>query len=152
MKKSKSTWILVADGMRARFFERHPDKKHLSEIEALDRTDERPPHGRPHLERLGRVFDSYGLGRHAMEPRTELGETEENRFIAEVIDILSEAFADHQFDRFVVVAPPDILGKFRKAMPKNLENALVETMNKELTVLTTPQLEDYFMKHHGSIF
>jgi protein required for attachment to host cells len=148
MKKIR-TWTLVLDGRRAKILESQHGQAHLTTVECLDRAGETPLDRRAHLERLGRVFDSHGIGRHAIEPRRALGEVEEANFIKEVLQVLSDAFEKKLFDRLVVAAPPDILGKYRKTLPKNLDNAVVETVNKELAGLTQAQLEDYFTKHQG---
>lgn len=149
--KSVKTWLLVADGTHARIFESRSGQHGLSEVDVFDRSEEANAARSAHIERLGRVFDSYGLGRHAMEPRRQLGEVEEHRFVEEILQELSQDAYKNLFDRLVIIAPPVTLGRFRKAMPKQLQHVLAETMNKDLTGLTTPQLEDYLKSKHSDL-
>ena len=77
-----STWIIVADASRARFFEASGSSSDIFETETLTH-----PEGRLHEQDLtsdlpGRAYDSSGEGRHAMgssvEPKKH--EIEEKRY------------------------------------------------------------------------
>ncbi len=61
------TWLIVADGARARFFERKSASE-LSEFDVMVSPEGRTDEGSLASDRPGRSFDSRGDGRHAMEP------------------------------------------------------------------------------------
>src|SRR5215470_3294630 len=110
--ESGRTWILLADGRRARLLvEQHRGGELLepsdwvmkiSEDELYDLQD-RPP----------RAFDRVGPGRHAMDRGFDPHEDEERKFLHRVASRLAEAARTGQFHHLVLAAPPRALGALR---------------------------------------
>jgi len=147
MKRIK-TWILIADGARARILlndgpgrgvKPGPDKE-FEGVNALSREigSDRP----------GRSFDSSGLGgRHSMEPRTDPHEHEQRAFHHRLAEYLDGAAKRGEFDRLVVVAPPKALGNLRTELTAAARAKVVGELNKDLTHVPVHDLA----AHLGSV-
>lgn len=137
----KTTWILVADGARARLFEARGapgapigdairewsgNRRRTSEIMA---------------DKPGRTFDSAGGGRHAKAPRTDARDVEEEMFLREVADYVSGK--TDAYDALVLVAPATAMGGLRKLLSKQAAARVVDELVKDLTGETPSQLDGH---------
>lgn len=130
-----NTWILVADGTRARLFELTPPNKTLTEIACLTNPDGRAPGRQANTDRLPRVNESVGSARHAIEPHTSLREKSTNQFAHTVSDALERGRNDHKFDRLVLVAPSRFLGALHGNLSKSLVECVAGEFRRNLTAL-----------------
>ncbi|MFO1189907.1 MAG: host attachment protein [Alphaproteobacteria bacterium] len=128
-----TTWILVADGARARLLVNEGPGKGIRPLEA---------HENPHMhdrtrdlgtERPGRVQESANAARHSMEPRVDWHTWEKHLFAKGLAESLNAAAAAGKFDRLVLVAPPHILGELRVALNKKVREKISGEINKDLT-------------------
>ena len=140
----QTTWILVADGSRARIF-RAADKGRI-ELHA-ESAIPHPPSRDINADRPGRTFDSAGLGRHAKEPPTDPHDKAEADFLHTLAQQIDNAHAKKEFDRLVVIAAPRALGTLRTAFPKRVSEAVVTEMAHDLTGFAAPALETYLKDH-----
>lgn len=137
-----NVYILVADSAHARLLERDvPGHKMKLVREAVN------PFGRGKVsdrmsDAAGRTFDSNGLGaRHAIEPSTDPKEVEREKYARYLATML--AGTERSYDSLVLVAPPRFLGELREALPASVRGKVVGEVQKELTHLTLPQLEEH---------
>jgi protein required for attachment to host cells len=110
------TWILLADGRRARLLveprrggelsESKDWTMSISEAELYDLQD-RPP----------RAFDRVGVGRHAMDGGFDPRAEEERKFLLRVARRLTDAVKAKQLQHLVLAASPRALGVLREALP-----------------------------------
>ena len=102
------TWIVAADGSRARFFE---EKRRAGEVEALAAHEMAvAEEDRPRSHRHGAsVHDRQGPGRHGAGERSIADETAQ-RFLRRVADHLERALGQRSYDQLVLMAPPRALG------------------------------------------
>ncbi|WPL16479.1 attachment protein [Thiorhodovibrio winogradskyi] len=80
-----------------------------------------------------RAFDSGGEGRHALEPRTQPGELEAQRFAKSLAEILDQARIERRLEMLGLVAPPAFLGLLRKSLPDETARQAVLEIDKNLT-------------------
>lgn len=145
--KPIKTWILVADGARARIFlndgpgrgVKPGPKKEFHGVNLPDRdiVSDRP----------GRAFDSAGQGRHAMAPRSDPREHEQRRMHHELAAYLDKEAGKGSFDRLVIVAPPKALGNLRSELSGAVRAKVSGELNKDLTHVAIHDLA----KHLGSV-
>lgn len=133
--KPTITWILIADGARARFMSNSGPGKGLEALPDLVFEGDHKP--TIDADRPGRTFDSVGEGRHAMAPVADPHELLKAQFVDQLAATL-EQHAD-AFDRLVLVAPPHILGMLRKSMPDAVAAKVTGELGKDLT--HTPNTE-----------
>lgn len=138
------TWILVADGARARLIEQDPDvrsglkpraEREFSGTQAQSReiASDRP----------GRTFDIGGEGRHAMEPSTDPVRHAKLEFARDLAEHLSQAVNRHAFDRLIVIAAPRTLGDLRDLLPAAVRERVVAEIDKDLTWMPLADLEKH---------
>ena len=135
--KSVTTWILIADGARARVLENTGPNKGLSAKEGLLFEGEHRPPRDAEFDKPGRTFESVGALRHAKQPRTDPHDKLKSEFVSSVAAALEEN-SDH-FDRLVLVAPPATLGELRTALPRQVADKVTKEVGKDLT--HTPNAE-----------
>lgn len=128
-----TVWVLVADGRRARIFQR------------ASRRELKPLVEREHEEKIhltnkeqGRTFDSYGEGHHKLEPHTDWKQYEKDVFAREMAKLIEDAYSHEKFDRLVLIAPPATLGDLRSHLSKQVQKKLAAEIHKDLTH-NTPQ-------------
>lgn len=132
MNKHETTWLVVADGRRARIFSAKPGDAGLTELHDLvgdDRMSRDIGSDRP-----GRAIESGGNGsRHAMEPRVDLHRQAKQQFARRVAETVNEAGLKSSYDRLVVVAPAEALGDLRKSFSRHAADRIRVEVEKDLT-------------------
>jgi len=139
------TWILVADGSRARLFVRAPDGG-LSPALDQELIGTNLPSREIASDRPGRTFDSGGQGRHAKEPPTDPTRHAQASFAREIVQLLDDKRKAHGFDRMVAIAPPRFLGELRAVMSPQLRNLVAAEIAKDLTKSAPHELQDHLTK------
>ena len=96
-------------------------------------------------DRPGRSFDSFGAGRHAMEPREAAQATELKRFAKQVAGYLDKAVSSGEVSRLVLVCDPGFLGALRQELSPRASAASAASAcarasakRRTITVLMSP--------------
>lgn len=131
--KALTTWILIADGARARILERVGHGEVVHPVFGERYETDLPPSRELGDDRPGRVHESMGHERHAIEPRRDPHRGLEVMFAHQLADILTSRRRDGLFDRLMLAAPPAMLGHLRRALSKDLKACLVAEVDKDLT-------------------
>jgi protein required for attachment to host cells len=136
----KVTWVLVADGARARLLTRTTKTEPF--VPALDHEfiGSNIPSREIDADRPGRSFDSAGDGRHAMEPPTDPRRKRKADFAKELAALLDAEAKRGSFDQLVVVAPPQALGDLRAEFTEAVRGRIVEEINKDLVEAPVEEL------------
>jgi len=147
MKKTV-TYILVADGARARLYVNHGVGKGLQPVSGATHKADLHHHDREILtDRAGRTHNGVGQNRSAMEPHTEWHRFEKHRFAREMAKVLDAAAASRSFDRLILVAPPATLGDLRM----ELGDATRKLVTAELAKDLTRHAEQELPQHLGAV-
>ena len=141
------TWILVADGARARVLENTGPGKGVSEVPGMEFAQDALRNREIWADRPGRSFESADQSRHAMEPPTDPKKMAEAAFVAGLVEMLDGKLRAGAFDRLVLVAAPHALGDIRKAMPKGLAGVVHAELAKDLTKVPNTEMD----KHLGEV-
>jgi len=128
-----STWIIVADGSRARLFEASSSSSEIFETETLAH-----PETRLHEQDLtsdlpGRAFDTGGEGRHAMGSSVEPKKHEVEEFARQVASHLDKARTDNRFNHLILIAAPAMLGELRNTLSAETKKLVGTEIDKDLT-------------------
>jgi protein required for attachment to host cells len=140
-----STWVIVADGTRARFFNRHVNRQ-LEEFDVLLSPENRLHEGDLVSDRQGRSFDSFGDGRHGMGNKNTAKDHEQDLFAKRVASRVEEGRTSGQFDKLILVAAPRFLGRIRSSLSGPAAVLVAHTLDKELTQLSAEKLADHLPK------
>jgi protein required for attachment to host cells len=146
MKRIK-TWILIADGVRARIVLNDGPGRGVKPGPNKEFEGVNAPNREIVSDKPGRTFDSAGQGRHSKEPRTDPHEHEQCAFHHRIAAYLDSAAKSGEFDRLVVVAPPKALGSLRSELTAPTRAKVVGELNKDLTHVPIHDLA----KHLGSV-
>jgi protein required for attachment to host cells len=137
-----NTWVIVADGTRARFFNRHPNRQ-LEEFEVLLSPENRLHEGDLISDRQGRSFDSAGEGRHHMGSRSSAKDHEQDVFAKRVASRVEEGRIAGAIDKLILVAAPRFLGRIRASLSGPSTGLVAHTIDKELTQLPADKLAEH---------
>ena len=73
--------------------------------------------------------------------QTDFHQLEEDRFAAEVADMLKKRALSNDFESLIIVAPPKTLGEMRKHYHKEVSGRLTGELAKDLTGHPIPDIE-----------
>jgi len=133
-QKPQKTWVLIADGARARILDHAGPGAPLEPVLEEAGSKSRLPTRELGSDKPGRTQESIGDGnRHAMAPRVDWHAFEKHLFAKEVAKILDQGAQDNAFDRLVLVAPPKTLGELRSLLGKATQARVSAEINKDLT-------------------
>ncbi len=139
MTKNERTWIVIADGGQARILVSETGTVGLQQLTHGIFSD-------PHLSTQQIVTDRQPSVRrpksetsHAIGPKTDPHKERKIQFINELLIHIEQAAQNGSFDHLVIVAPPFILGEFRKDMSPKLQ----KLVHAELSHDYTHQTSDY---------
>jgi protein required for attachment to host cells len=139
------TWIVIADGARAHILLNEGPDKGLSFVPGTDFRHATPPNREIYAERQGRTHESVGVSRSSVE-RNDAHAQQKDEFVQTLIAFLKEKLSQSDFDRWVLVAPPEILSDFRQHLDKTLKDALGGELAKDLTKVPSDKILDHL---HG---
>jgi protein required for attachment to host cells len=133
------TLVLVGDGRKAIFLRNkggagHPDLYTVSVMEQNN-----PPTHEQGTDKPGRYAGPDGLSRSATQ-ETDWHQQAEDRFAAEVAEVLYKKAHGHDFERLIVVAPPKSLGTMRRAFRKEVAAKVTAEIPKDLTAHALPEI------------
>ena len=139
--KPVRTWILIADGARARILANNGPGKGVEPLEGLVFQVPHPENRDILSDRPGRSFDSASPSRHAMELPTDAKRQQERDFARMLADHLKAH--DDAFDRLILVAAPAALGDLRQALPTSITGKVTAELAKDLTNTPNDKLGDH---------
>ncbi len=140
--RSKKTWIVVADGARARFFVSEGPGSGLEPALPQALVADNRPSADIASDRPGRTFDSVGAGRHAVQPSSDPHRHSQITFAGEITEVLDQQLKSKTFDQLVVIAAPRMLGDLRAAFGENIRKLVCAEIDKDLTKLPVHELAD----------
>jgi protein required for attachment to host cells len=131
--KVTRTWILIADGARARIlFNDGPGKG----LHALPGGVFHGDHASTHeimSDRTGRTFSSTGPARAAIEAHSDPHRELKRNFAHRLADALAEGWRNRAYDRLIIVAAPSALGDLRPALSPEVRTKVTAEVAKDLT-------------------
>jgi protein required for attachment to host cells len=128
-------WIVVADSARARILGANkPSGSDLAELEVRYHPESRMKNGEIYADKPGRMQSMQGKFRTAagQAPAHEL---EAERFARSLAEYLDKSHHQKKFDRLVLVASPNFLGNLRNEADGQLQKAVANEINKDLSHL-----------------
>lgn len=144
MKKHKKTWVLVADGTRARIFVKR--FKSLSNALGQDFVSDNLRDSEIYMDKPGRAYESANPIRHAYQPRTDWHEYQKQIFAKEICAILEKANETADFDELIIISPPKMLGDIRSNLAKQILPKITAEIHKDVSKLSEYELLNYLEK------
>ncbi len=141
--KPTTTWILIADGARARIFANLGPGKGIETVDGGEFGADHRPDRDIVSDKPGRSFESVGDTRHAYEPRHDPHRELKRAFSEELAAMLDEKLAAKAYDRVILVAPPAMLGDLRAALSAHVKGAVYAELDKDLTKTPVAELPQH---------
>lgn len=137
------TWVVVAESSRARVFEL--EKRNLPLIEIQDFNH---PEGHLHERDLGsnapgRGFSGKNGIQHGVEPTSSFKEKGAENFAKSICEYLETAHEGKQFERLVLMAPPDFMGILRKHLAEGVKKSVTHELTKNLVRLGPDEIHEH---------
>lgn len=141
LMKKAVTWIVVADGARARIIRQDGVGKPLEAVPGQEFLNPEPQRTRDlGTDKPGRAFDSTRLGhRHGVE-QVDWHRFEKKKFAKSIAEHIERAAEAKAFDRLVLVAPPETLGELRANLGKHGTAKIAGEIAKDLTGMAVAEL------------
>lgn len=137
----KPTWIVIADGSRARLFEQEGPGDGWRELKAW-------VHPATRLRTQALAFDQLGraskgqAGAMSFVPRTSPRQREHRRFAHELARHLDLGVRSGRCDSLVLIASSSLLGELRQALPVQATKRVRWSAPVDLTAFSGRQLQE----------
>ncbi|MGF1619386.1 MAG: host attachment protein [Rhodomicrobiaceae bacterium] len=133
-------WVIVCDGRKALILENQGDEKfpNLRMRETYEHEDAKT--SEQGTDRPGRVHESAGPGRSAVE-QTDWQKQDEDGFLKEIGKHLDEATRTGKADALIIVAAPRALGVLRTTYTHGVKEALVAEIDKDMVNMPVYEIE-----------
>lgn len=134
VKRSPTTWVVVADGQQAQIYRLAGAGKTLEAVAdgALASASAQLRARELGTDRPGRGASAAGGAVHTMEPRVDVHRLEQERFAQSVAARLNAEAKRDAFDRLVIAAAPRTLGALRGALDDAASKRVVGELSKDL--------------------
>lgn len=131
--RAPRTWIVVANGARARIARHDGPRSGLRPAMNFEFAAPHAPTRAFVSDRPGSYPDRGALGFHRLAPRTDRRDYERTLFASDLARVIAKAASHKEFDRLVLVAPPDALGRLRAALNRRARALIAAEVSKDLT-------------------
>ena len=144
----KRIWIVVTDGGMCRFLA--SEKQNADPAIAMpDLNMPNPPTREQGTDKPGRTFESVGNRRSAYEPPADWHEQAKRDFAREIAGLLKEKSRNGDFDKLILVAPPEMLGNLRPLLSPETKEKLLGEVNKDYTQLTPREIKEQLSESYN---
>lgn len=138
----KDSWLIVANSSIARIYK--IEKRHdLKEIKILEHPESRLHNLDLVSDKPGRDFESAGIGKHALEPKTLPKKQEFAAFAKSLADYLENARHQGEFETLYVAASPALLGLLRQSLHPNTAKLIKGEIDKDITQMKPQEIPSH---------
>lgn len=136
------SWVIVCDGAKALFLRNDGDAGlvNLTVVEHQSQPDEATRD--LGSDRPGRVHQSHGASRSAME-ETDWHEQAEAEFLKGVANKVEKLVESREIEAMILIAPPKALGILRAELASLPEGIIRAEIDKDLVKLTVSEIEKH---------
>lgn len=138
-----STWILVAESSRAKLFSSVDRSEPPTEIKAFAHPEGRLPERELVSDTSGFDGGSVGQAHHLMQKKVSARDVEAEKFARELAGHLDDARVHRRFDRLVLMAPPNFLGRLRNCLDKEVTSMVTKEIDKNLVQQSAEVIHQY---------
>lgn len=136
----RPTWILVADGSRARLFEKDRPDGAMRQLQAWVHPPSRLRAESLAYDQVGRASKGH-TGTVPFSPRTSLKQREHQKFAHELAVHLADGVAAGHCDTLVLIASNSMLGSIRHELPAQAAKRVTWSAPVDLTTFDGRELE-----------
>jgi protein required for attachment to host cells len=141
--KPVTTWVLVADGARARVYQNNGPGRGLTETQFPAMVGSHEPTRSINADRPGRMQAAPNAPAHAMDHSSDPHREQKRVFAKDVAAFLKQQAQKNAFDRLVLVAPAKTLGDLRDALDGMVVDKVTGEVAKDLTHYNARELPQH---------
>lgn len=141
--KHTRTWILVADGGRARILERTGKRQGMHLVAGSQALRNSPPYRDLGRDTSGRGYEPVRHTRLAVKPRSDPRTALEALFASQLATMLADHSAKEAFDRLIIIAPSTMLGNLRKMLKPEVRHKVVAEIDKDPTHIPNNEITEH---------
>jgi protein required for attachment to host cells len=144
--KRVRTWILIADGARARVLENDGPGHGLAAVEGHVF---QAAHAATHdlvADREGRTYSSAGARRSAIDSRSDPHRELKTKFAQLLGGVLERGLEQDAYDRLIIVATPVTPGDLRRTISERVRSKVAGEVAQDLTKTPNHEVADH-LKH-----
>ncbi len=138
-----STWLIVADNSRARFFSMESRTGPIEETKSIVHAEARLHEQNMTSDLPGRGSGKGGEGQHAYQNKVSPKEQENINFAREISAELDKARKENKFKQVVLVAAPEFLGRLRDQMNTQTHKLVCFELAKNLAHLEAAEIRKH---------
>lgn len=138
-----STWLIVADNSRARFFSMESRTSPIEEVRSIVHTEARLHEQDMTSDLPGRGNGKAGAGGHAYQDEVSPKEQENINFARQIASELDGARKNNKFKQFVLVAAPEFLGNLRNQLNAPTQKLVCLELAKNLSSLKAADIRKH---------
>lgn len=127
-----STWVLVADSSRARFFSLDSRVDPLREIDTLIHAEGKLRARDEVTDRQGGIAGGHGQGDFTFEAPTDIKHQDQVNFAHQIGEKLEQGRVSNAYEDLILVAPPAFLGVLRQTLNDHIQKMVFKAVNKNL--------------------
>lgn len=140
MQIPNNAFVVVADGRKMLLFRNEGDAAYPNLVVEKAEDHINPKDSDQKTDAPGRASGGIG-GRADTMDEVDFHQQEENRFAAEITDLLKTRALGNDFESLIIVAPPKTLGEMRKHYHGEVSKRLIGEIDKDLTGHSVPDIE-----------
>lgn len=141
-----TTWVIVADSSRGKVYTQAQANSALEETIDLVHPSSRLRGTDLSSDRAGGHTGGFGQGAHSFDPRTEAKEHEAETFAKEIADRLESGRTSGQFQKLVLMAPPEFLGVLREELNDELRKLVTGALAKDLVMRSVEEVQEHLQQ------
>ncbi|MDK1491234.1 host attachment protein [Sinorhizobium sp. 7-81] len=134
--------VLVCDGAKALILRNRGDAELTNLIPLEVESEYQPPARELGTDRGGRVYQSQGGARSAVQ-QMDWHDRAEEAFVSHVCEKLVAFTRDVGINKLVLVLPPHALGLLRKQLDSSARALVIAEVAKDLVKFPIPEIERY---------
>ncbi|GAB4166488.1 MAG: hypothetical protein Fur0039_03380 [Rhodocyclaceae bacterium] len=128
----QTTWILVANASKAKFYANAGPKAGLKLIREVEHPASRQKNADLVTDRAGHM-QSSGTGHGSRQPQTEPKQNEAQNFALSLARELNQARTERRYARAILVAPPAFLGLLNASLDAPTAQLVTRRIEKDYT-------------------
>jgi protein required for attachment to host cells len=143
MPRGYTTWIIIADGSRARILTPREERVGFDIVYETASTEAHVPSREIWADRPGHTQESRSSARHSIEPRHDPHEERKAAFIRGLASQLNAAGKENRFDRLILFAPPRCMAELRETLEEGVRRKINAAAPKDLTKVPLSELPSH---------
>jgi protein required for attachment to host cells len=140
MPRRHTTWIIIADGSRARILTPRQEGVGFDIVSETISPEAHLPSREVWADRPGRTQESGNSARHSIEPRHDPHEERKTAFIRDLALKLNTAAEQERFDSLILFAPPRSMAELRETLEEGVQRKIKAAAPKDLTKVPLSEL------------